>query len=112
MVQGGGQDSNGGQQKLVFLQQSQRPQHQQTVGRVTAPVAQVGVAAPAPPPGQAGDLPQVDGALDSEGEEESSPVPQVDGSDGTTVEPDPSPQPPADQQQQQQQPQQPQQSGS
>ena len=108
MVQGGGQDSNGGQQKLVFLQQSQRPQHQQTVVRVTAPVAQVGVAAPAPPPGQAGDLPQVDGAGDSEGEEESSPVPQVDGSDGTTVEPATSTQQPADQQQQQQQPQQPQ----
>ena len=114
MVQGGGQDSNGGQQKLVFLQQSQRPQHQQTVVRVTAPVAQVGVAAPAPPPGQAGDLPQVDGAVDSEGEEESSPVPQVDGSDGTTVEPATSTQPPADQQQQQQpqSPQQPQQGSS
>merc|ERR1719412_1703810 len=96
MVQGGGQDSNGGQQKLVFLQQSQRPQHQQTVARV-------GVAAPAPPPGQAGDLPQVDGAGDCEGEEESSPVPQVDGSDGTTVEPATSTQQPADQQQQQQQ---------
>ena len=96
---GSGEAAQPGQNKIVLLQQHQQQRGegagQQTVVRVSAPVAQV--AAPGP-----GDhLPQVDGAEETEEDKETiengESVPQVDG---TTVEPVTSTQQPEPQQQQ------------
>ena len=87
IYQGAGEPQS--QNKIVLLQQHQHQrsgqlgQPQQTVVRVSAPVAQV--AAPGTAPASGDHLPQVDGAADTEDRESSGEsVPQVDG---TTVEP-------------------------
>jgi len=104
IYQGSGETGQPGQNKIVLLQQHQQNQAgqpQQTVVRVSAPVAQVAA------PGAGDHLPQVDGAEETEEEEgdketveNGESVPQVDG---TTVEPVTSTQQPEPQQQQQQQ---------